>query len=132
MQKLGITLFFFTLCLAVSNPSSARTRAEKLGGIPNIDSILQHVNFDSIMHRVNVDSIMHSVNVDSILARVNVDSLMQRVNIDSLLHGINIDSILKVAKSKIEGAMGSRLVPGRTARPNYAGEFDKLKTLRQA
>lgn len=107
MQKLGIFLLFFTLCLATV--SSAKTPAKNNGGLPNIDSILAHVNLDSIMHRVNVDSIMHSVNVDSILNRVNVDSIMQRVNIDSLLHGINIDSILKVAKSKIEGALGSNM-----------------------
>jgi hypothetical protein len=124
MQKLGISLLFFTLCLPPTSFAHSSTENRNpipnldsllthlhldsllrnfdfasilkvTGGVPNVDSILHQVNVDSIMHSVNIDSIMHRVNVDSIMHRVNIDSIMKRVNIDSIMKRVNIDSIMK-------------------------------------
>lgn len=137
MQKLGISLFFFfTLCLATTASSFASNKAAE-GGIPNMDSLLAHMNLDSMMHRVNLDSIMHSVNVDSIMQRVNVDSIMKRVNIDSIMHKVNLDSLMgrmnfdslcKVAKPKLEEMFqSSMLEPAQNSGTNIAVALDKLR-----
>jgi hypothetical protein len=131
MQKLGISLLFFTLCLPpiafahssaenrnpIPNLDSLLTHLhldsllrnfdfasilKVTGGVPNVDSILHQVNVDSIMHSVNIDSIMHRVNVDSIMHRVNIDSIMKRVNIDSIMKRVNIDSLWKTHKPAID------------------------------
>lgn len=107
MQKLGISLLFFTLCF--TSVSFGQGGAKNYSAFPNIDSLLRQVNIDSIVGHFHVDSLLKAsrfqlaeadsalchINVDSIVHRINIDSIMHRVNIDSIMHRINIDSIMR-------------------------------------
>jgi hypothetical protein len=120
MQNLRRILFFFALCFVSSGLLShdvfAQGNSQNRNSLPNVDSLLTHldigsilhqVNIDSIMRNVNADSIMHHINIDSIMHRVNIDSIMSRVNIDSLMGRVNLDSLWKSNRSKIESLFGS-------------------------
>lgn len=129
MQKLGLLLFFFTLCL--TSVSFAQGGAKNYSTFPNIDSILRQVNIDSIVEHLNVDSllkdsryqfseadsVLRHVNVDSIVHSVNIDSIMHRLNIDSIMRHVNLDSLWKANRSKIDSLL----------KANHFGANDRLK-----
>ncbi len=121
MHKLGISLLFFTLCLATTS-LAAHTRIEKRNSIPNADSLIGHADLDSTIHNMALgyylDSIWHGTNFDSFMRELNVDSIMHqmdgrgvlkhtidsiwgRLNIDSIIKHVNVDSLWKAAHSKL-------------------------------
>ncbi|HWF43223.1 MAG TPA: hypothetical protein VG537_01145 [Candidatus Kapabacteria bacterium] len=122
MAHLRISILFFALCFTSSNVLAQGT-PQKTNGIPNLDSLLSHIDIGSILHQVNVDSIVHTINVDSIMHKVNIDSIMHKVNIDSLMGRMNYDSVWKANKSKIERMFGS--VTNSGALHPYAAIFSE-------
>lgn len=130
MKNLLISILFFALCITTSNVLLAQGHSDKSNSIPNIDSLLTHLDLGSILKQVNVDSIMHNVNVDSIMHSVNIDSIIHQVNFDSLMGRLNIDSLWQIAKPKLEGMFESSLfISTQNSDATYTEEFDRPKPL---